>query len=130
MSKSHVISLDLHRNQDPRAELEWLHGLVDQSFAMLRDLLSAGGEPERADLATRLDHCRAMLAADDPAGVARAQSAQILSRCREVVNHAKQQEADRRQEMAALVALVREAVITVGAEIGGLQNTVDQSADR
>ena len=32
--------------------------------------------------------------------------------------------------MAALVALVREAVITVGAEIGGLQNTVDQSADR
>lgn len=130
MPPTSVISLDLHRNADAAAELEWLHGLVDQSLCLLRDLLAAGGEPERVDIAGRIDHTRAMLAVDDDGGVARAQSALCLSRCREVVNHAKQQELDRRQEMAALVALVREAVITVGAEVSGLHSTVDQSAGR
>jgi diguanylate cyclase len=130
MPQTSVISLDIHSNSQADKELEWLHGLVDQSLSLLRDLLVAGGEPERVDLGNRLDHCRAILAADDKAGVARTQSAQVMSRVREVVNHAKQQEADRKQEMAALVSLVREAVITVGAEVGGLQDSVDQSAGR
>lgn len=130
MLKHVVTALDLRRPAQADSENEWLRGLVDQSLSLLRDLLAAAGEPERADLATRLDHCRAVLAVDDDAGVARALSAQCLSRCREVVTHAKQQEIDRRQEMATLVALVREAVMTVGAEVNSLQNTVGQSADR
>jgi diguanylate cyclase len=130
MPPTSVISLDLHRNGSTSEELDWLHGLLDQSLSMLRDLLGAGGEPERLDLANRLDHCRAILAADDTGGVARTQSAQIMSRVREVVNHAKAHEVTRRQEMAALVALVREAVITVGAEVGGLQDSVEQSTSR
>lgn len=130
MAQTNVISLDLHRNSQTDPEVEWLHALIDQSLALLRDLLIAGGETERVDLGHRLDQCRAILAADDAAGVARTQSAQVLSRVREVVNHAKQQEADRKQEMAALVALVREAVITVGAEVGSMHDTVDQSAGR
>ena len=130
MPPSGVISLDLHRNSHPSEELDWLHGLIDQSLHLLRDLLEAGGEAERLDLAKRLDHCRAILAADDPGGVARTQSAQILSRVREVVTHAKAHEISRRQEMAALVALVREAVITVGAEVGGLQDSVQASTGR
>jgi diguanylate cyclase (GGDEF)-like protein len=130
MPPTNVISLDLHRPADSGAELEWFQSLADQSLSLLRDLLSAGGEPERLDLSNRIDHCRAALAVDDSAGVARNLSAQVLSRCREVVNHAKQQESDRRQEMAALVSLVREAVITVGAEVGGLHDSVEQSAGR
>ncbi len=130
MPQTSVISLDIHSNSQADSEIEWLHSLVDQSLALLRDLLAAGGEPERVDLGNRLDQCRAILAADDAAGVARAHSAQVMSRVREVINHARQQEADRRQEMAALVALVREAVITVGAEVGGFQESVDQSAGR
>jgi diguanylate cyclase (GGDEF)-like protein len=130
MLKHVVTALDLRRPSTGDSENEWLRGLVDQSLSLLRDLLAAGGEPERTDLASRLDHCRAVLAVDDEAGVARALSAQCLSRVREVVSHAKQQEIDRRQEMAALVALVREAVMTVGAEVNSLQSTVGQSADR
>jgi diguanylate cyclase (GGDEF)-like protein len=130
MLKHVVTALDLRRPQTGDSEIEWLRELIDQSLSLLRELLAAGGEPERTDLASRLDHCRAVLAVDDDAGVARALSAQCLSRCREVVTHAKQQEIDRRQEMAALVALVREAVMTVGAEVNSLQNSVGQSADR
>lgn len=125
-----VTALDLRRNPQGDPELEWLRGVVDQSLSLLRDLLAAGGEPERSDLASRLDHCRAVLAVDDDAGVARALGSQCLSRVREVVSHAKQQEIDRRQEMAALVALVREAVMTVGAEVNTLQSSVGQSAGR
>lgn len=130
MLKHVVTALDLRRNPQTEGEIDWLHGLIDQSLSLLRDLLSAGGEPERTDLASRLDHCRAVLAVDDDAGVARALSTQCLSRVREVVSHAKQQEIDRRQEMAALVALVREAVMTVGAEVNSLQSSVGQSAGR
>jgi len=125
-----VTALDLRGNPHGDPELEWLRGVVDQSLSLLRDLLAAGAEPERTDLASRLDHCRAVLAVDDDAGVARALGSQCLSRVREVVSHAKQQEIDRRQEMAALVALVREAVMTVSAEVNTLQSTVGQSAGR
>ncbi len=130
MLKHVVTALDLHRNLQDDTELDWLRGLVEQSLSVLRDLLAAGGEPERVDLASRLDHCRAMLAVDDDAEVARAMSTQCLSRVREVVSHAKQQEIERRHEMAALLALVREAVMTVGAEVSSLQSTVGQSAGR
>jgi diguanylate cyclase (GGDEF)-like protein len=130
MLKHVVTALDLRRSPASETEIEWLRGLLDQSISLLRDLLAAGGEAERTDLASRLEHCRAVLAVDDDAGVARALSAQCLSRCREVVSHAKQQELDRRQEMASLVALVREAVMTVGAEVNTLQSTVGQSAGR
>ncbi|NDH64724.1 MAG: GGDEF domain-containing protein, partial [Alphaproteobacteria bacterium] len=127
---SNVIALDLRRSSDGDNEVEWLHSLIDQSLGLLRDLLAAGGEPERTDLSSRIEHCRAVLAVDDEAGVARALSQQCLSRCREVVSHAKQQEVDRRQEMASLVALVREAVMTVGAEVSTLHSSVGSSADR
>src|SRR5689334_7059712 len=126
MTPASMISLEL-RPQSGAAESEWLHGLVDQSLTLLRDLLTAGGEPERVAVANRPDHGRAILAVDDPDGLARAHSAQVLSRCREIVNHARQQESERKQEMATLIALVREAVITVSAEVGGLQTSVDHS---
>ena len=129
MPTTNVISLDLHRSAQA-AELEWLHDLIDQTMVLLRDLLAAGGERERAELAVKLDQCRALLVADDEAGVARAQSAQCLSRVRDVVSRARQHEQDRRQELASLVALVREAVITLGTEVTGLQDSVEQSAGR
>lgn len=125
-----VTALDLRRTPHGDPELDWLRGVVDQSLSLLCDLLAAGGEPERTDLASRLDHCRAVLAADHDAGAARALGSQCLSRVRDVVSQAQQQEIDRRQEMAALVALVREAVMTVGAEVSTLQSTVGQSAGR
>ncbi|MGE0862577.1 MAG: diguanylate cyclase [Vicinamibacterales bacterium] len=130
MLKHVVTALDLRRTVQEDPELEWLRELIDQTLAMLRDLLAAGGEPERTDLASRIDHCRAVLAVDDDAGVARSQTTQCLSRVREVVSHARQQEIDRRQEMAALVALVREAVMTVGAEVNTVHSSVGQSAGR
>ena len=130
MLKHFVTALDLRSNPHGEPEVDWLRGLIDQSLSLLRDLLASGGEPERTDLASRLDHCRAVLAVDDDQGVARNLSAQCLSRVREVVSHAKQQEIDRRQEMASLVALVREAVMTVGAEVSTLQDSVGRSAGR
>jgi len=130
MLKHVVTALDLRRNAHGDPEPEWLRGLIDQSLSLLRDLLAAGGEPERVDLASRLDHCRAALAVDDDAAVTRALSVQCLSRVREVVSHARQLEIDRRQEMATLVALVREAVMTVGAEVSTLESSVGRSAGR
>jgi len=130
MLKHFVTALDLRGAPHEEPELDWLRGLVDQSLTLLRDLLASGGEPERMDLASRLDQCRVVLAVDDDAGVARNQSAQCLSRVREVVSHAKQQEADRRKEMASLVALVREAVLTVGAEVNTFQDSVGRSVGR
>jgi len=125
-----LTALDLRNNLHEEPEVDWLRGLVDQSLALLRDLLASGGEPERIDLASRLDHCRAALAVDDAEGVTRNLSTQCLSRAREVVSHAKQQEFDRRKEMASLLALVREAVMAVGAEVNSLQDSVGRSAGR
>lgn len=130
MTKSGVIALDLQGRIERDPELEWIHASLDHALVLLRDLLDAGGDAERVDAARRLDRSRVALAADDSAGVARAESAQSLARCREVVARAKQQEIDRRAEMAALVALVREAVMTVGMEMDTLQASVGESVDR
>ncbi|OFW47161.1 MAG: hypothetical protein A3J29_02150 [Acidobacteria bacterium RIFCSPLOWO2_12_FULL_67_14b] len=130
MLKSGIVALDLRGKACRDKELDWLHGVVDQTFELLRDLLASSGESERVEVSSRLDQCRAALAADDDAGVARALSAQLLLRCREVVAHARQQEIDRRAEMASLVALVREAVMSVGTEMDTFQDRVDQSTER
>ena len=129
MSTHAITALDLRGSPDS-FDAEWLRGLIDQTLALLRDLLAAGGEPERADLATRLEDCRAVVSVGDDGEASRALTAQCLTRCREVVSRAKQQEIDRRKELAALVALVREAVVTVGAEVNSLQDSVGQSAER
>lgn len=130
MFRDGVVALDLRGSASGESETEWLHSVVEQTLAMLRDLLAAGGEPDRIAAATRLDRCRAALAADDDAGLARAEGTQALMRCREVIARAHQHELDRRTEMAALVALVRDAVMMVSTEFDTFQVSVGQSARR
>ncbi len=130
MFRNGVVALDLRRNAYAEGEGEWLHETAGQTLTLLRDLLAAGGEPDRVAAAERLDRYRKALAAHDTAGAARTEGTQALSRCREIVARAHQHEIDRRRELAALVALVREAVMTVSTEIDTFQASVGQSADR
>lgn len=130
MLQNRVVALGLRDLAQHDSDGEWLRSAAGQSLALLRDLLAAGAEPDRIAAAERLDRCRAVLAADDGPGLARAECDQALLRCREVVARAHHHEIDRRTEMAALVALVREAVMTVSTEIDTFQASVGQSADR
>ncbi len=128
MLKRSFVTLDL-RQPEKRDDAEWLRSVVDRSLALLRDQFASRGEPERADLAVRLDRCRAALSAGD-AEAARELSEQCLLRCREIVVHTTGAEAEQRHEIAALVALVRDAVSTLGIEMNQLQGTVGKSVDR
>lgn len=125
-----LIALDLRGAQTPLPHLDWLHGVADRTLTLLRDMMATGSEPDRVDVAGRLDRCRSALVADDRAGDARVVVEQGLARCRELVALAARQEADRRGEMASLVAMVHEAVAAVGAEMSSLHSSVGQSADR
>lgn len=130
MYRNRVVALDLRGTPPGESEAAWLHEVVGQALTLLRDLLAAGGEPDRSAAAELLDRYRAALAAHDDSDLVRSEGAQTMSRCREIVARAHQYEIDRRTEMAALVALVRDAVMSVGTEIDAFQASVGESADR
>lgn len=123
-----LTALDLNRAETP-AQLDWLIDVGDRAFALLRDWVAVTGEPERVDLSARFDRARSGLTADEDLA-ARATVEQELARGRELAVQAMQQEADRRTELASLVALVHEAVQAVGAEMTSMHTSVGESAGR
>ena len=130
MYRNGVVALDPRGNAPGESEAAWLHETLRQALLLLRDLLAAGGEPDRVAAADLLDRYRTALAAHDDGDLARSEGAQVMLRCREIVARAHQHEIDRRTEMAALVALVRDAVMSVSTEIDTFQASVGESVNR
>ncbi len=130
MNNPPLIQLDLRKPELPLTMADWLRETADEAFAAVRDLVTAELEPDDVALIADIDKVRTGIrSAETPDRLA-----EPTRRCLEVAQgvavRTTQQKADQRRDMAALSALVREALTTVGAEVDTLHSSIAASTAR
>jgi diguanylate cyclase len=124
-----IITLDL-RYGLPDGRVEWLRGFIARALAVMGALVAAEGDPEDAALVAEIEQLAALLGGEGHAEVPASTGAECLERVRGLVDRLKRQRVERRREMAAIVALVRDAVSAVGMEMSSLHSSIEASTDR
>jgi diguanylate cyclase (GGDEF)-like protein len=98
--------------------------MTDRSLALLQEVLDA------SESGTHVDAWRAALAARLDPAVVEGHAERCQAACEEIVAKIRAEQADKQRELTSLIALVREAVATVGLENNSLQASVTESTDR
>ena len=125
-----VIELALGVSNAGPAQAPLLRDLVDRCVALLRDWLIALGDPDRIDLADKFNECRGILASGATADEVEALLGPCLDAAKSIVTEMQLKQVESRNEMTALVAVVREAVAAVTHENSSLNASLNESTDR
>jgi diguanylate cyclase len=129
MAGSSVITLDIGR-RSRGSDQETLASLLDATTAVLRDLLLADDDPERAQLAERLETCRSTLASGVPVRDIADLFAAGLADGQLLASKAGAQRAERARDSMVLVNALREAITTIGSEMSSMHTSITQSTER
>jgi diguanylate cyclase len=125
-----VIELGLASPSNGHMQIAALHNVIDRSLVLLRDWLVAFGDPSRQDLCQGLDDCRTALAAGVMAQELEALVVPCLDHGKSIVAEMQLKQLEGRNEMGALITIVREAVSAVAMESKSLHVSLSQSTDR
>ncbi len=104
--------------------------LLDAALALIRDMLAAEHEPARTALAERFEQCRAAMAAGQPVPELAAMTEACLADGRHIVADHQALRVARAREMSALVAALREVVVSIGSEMTTLSSGLERSTGR
>jgi diguanylate cyclase (GGDEF)-like protein len=96
----------------------------------MRALIEAEDEPHDQPLLAEVDALGTLVGGDAPAESPADTGTECLERIRAVADRMCRRRAERRREMAAIVALVRDAVAAVELEVSSLYSSIDASTDR
>jgi diguanylate cyclase len=129
MSKNTVITLDIRRRAREADQLA-ADGLLDGTLALLRDLLLAHDGTRQAQLAERVETCRAALAGGVPPTDLSELAGAVLAEGREIVAAATEERIQREQEASAVVAALREVMAAIGSEMSSMHTSITQSTER
>ena len=125
-----VIELGLALPQSGHAEVAGLRSIIDRSFVLLGDWLTAFGDADHDNLAGRLDACRTALADGLPVEELEALAGPCLHAGKSIVTQIQLQQLESRNEMSTLITIVREAVEAVATENKDLHVSLQQSTER
>jgi diguanylate cyclase (GGDEF)-like protein len=103
---------------------------LDEAFATLTDVLAASDVGSVAEVVAIFERCRAALTADVSAEFVEPIARSGFESTRSVAAHARTRSAERRTQIAELVAMVRETVQTIAGDQSSLQDTLAGSAER
>ncbi len=112
------------------SEADVLRRTLDEAFETLADVLTGSDVETPADVMTAVGRCRAELAAGAGADVLDPLVKSCFESMRHMAAHARTLAAERRAQIAALVATVRETVTTIAGDHETLQTTLTGSATR
>jgi diguanylate cyclase (GGDEF)-like protein len=144
MSLTDLIALDLKGGRSPEAgagapgvaaasraadPLVDLRALIVRALHLVRELVAAEGEDEDVALLAELEQLAAAYAAMPGSGPLANESA-CFDRVRGVAARTRKRRLEQRQELAAIVSLVREAVATAGSELESIHSQIEASGDR
>lgn len=130
MPTPEMITLGLRRAATPEDQTVWLRSLVARAVAVVQALIEAESDPEDGPLLGELTQLAGMFGANPPASVPPDAGTNSLQRSRAVADRTRQRRAERRREMAAILALVRDVVSAATAEMMSLQSDIEVSGDR
>jgi len=125
-----VIELALGVSTANPTQVPVLRDLIDRCVSLLRDWLVSFGDPERGDLADAFNECRMTLAGGATADEIEAMLGPCLEAAKTLVTEMQLKQVEGRNEMTALVAIVREAVAAVAEENHSLNASLSESTDR
>ena len=103
---------------------------LEEAFATMADMLAASDIGPVPDVMAAVERCRTALTADVAAGFVEPIAKSCLESTRAMAIEARNRTAERRAQIAELVAIVRETVRTIGGDQDSLQNTLSGSAER
>jgi diguanylate cyclase (GGDEF)-like protein len=125
-----VIELGLAVPQSGHSQVEGLRSIIDRSFVLLGDWLTAFGDGNHDNLCGGLDACRTALADGMPVEELEALVGPCLHAGRSIVTQIQLQQVESRNEMSTLITIVREAVEAVATETKDLHVSLKQSTER
>jgi diguanylate cyclase len=114
------------RTADPSLELR---ALIVRALQLVRELVEAEDEEEDVALLGELEQLAAAYDGTPASGSIR-NGSQCLERVRPVAARTRKRRLEQRQELAAIVSLVREAVATAGSELDSIHSQIEASGER
>jgi diguanylate cyclase len=112
------------------SEAAVLRRTLDEAFGTLAEVLAAADAGALADVIASVDQCRAELAAGVEAEILDPLARSCFDSTRQLTAQARQHAAEQREQIASLVAVVRETVATVAGDQASLHETLAGSASR
>lgn len=144
MSLNDLIALDLRGGPSPQASRSpsapdpstpedpslAFRQLIARALDVVRELIAAEDEEEDAALLADLTELAARYGVATLAAGATEASRGCLDRARPLASRAKKRRVEQRQELTAIVGLVREAVATAGSQLDSIHSEIEASGDR
>ena len=121
---------DAGPNTARKADADIFRRTLDEAFGTLADVLNASDAGSLSDVMAALERCREALTADVAAEFIEPIARSCFESTRTVAAHARNRTAERRTQIADLVATVRETVHSIGGDQANLQETLAGSAER
>ncbi len=112
------------------SEADVLRRALDEALGTLADVLTGSDVDTLAEVMATVGRCRAELAAGVDADVLDPLLSSCFESMRHMAAHARNLAAERRTQIAALVATVHETVTAIAGDHATLQNTLAGSATR
>lgn len=108
-----------------------LRPVVDRALEVLSEAIQAGDESvDRQDALTEIGRCRELFLEESEPGKLQSVSQALFAKCESTLRNIAGQRAARQTEIAALIALVREAVATIAGSNQTFDSSLDQTAAR
>ncbi|MCC7125716.1 MAG: GGDEF domain-containing protein [Acidobacteria bacterium] len=130
MASQELITVDWKRAASPTSapQSDWLRGFVARALVVMGELVSAEDDPADLPLVSELEQlAQSVGLVPDGQGDA---AHSCLVRVQAVSQRIRKRRNDRKREMMDLVALVRDAVSSVGVEMNTLHDSIDASTNR
>jgi len=115
---------------DKTSDADIFRRTLEEAFATMADVLAASDAGNVSEVMASLERCRTALTADVAAEFVEPIAKSSLQSTRGIAAEARHRTAERRTQIAELVAMVRDTVQTIGGDQNSLQNTLSGSAER
>jgi diguanylate cyclase len=115
---------------DKSSDAEIFRRTLEQAFATMADVLAASDAGNVAEVMAAFERCRTALTADVAAEFVEPIAKSCFESTRGVASQVRNRTAERRAQIAELVAMVRNTVQTITGDQTSLQNTLVGSAER
>ena len=125
-----VLQIGAGTDSERHSEADIFRGTLDEAFATLTEVLMASDCGGVTDVVATFERCRAALTADVAPEFVGPIAKSGFESARNVAAHARTRNAERRTQIAELVAMVRETVQTIAGDQSNLQETLSGSAER
>ncbi|MEZ5284137.1 MAG: GGDEF domain-containing protein [Vicinamibacterales bacterium] len=127
--KGQITKLELRTGATEGRADSWFHDFAARALGVVQALVAVENDPDDAPLVAELERLARTFGLESSLAAPAASADACLYRSRMVAQRGQQRREERKREMTAILALVREAMDAAGAEFESFATTVGASTD-